>query len=103
MKPLAIFSLAVAVTACGIKPEPPAISDISNADSLVRVQARNAGHYFSSKWPTERAIRKEGQAGCQTFKKPAVLLSRRCIKTSNPRDLFDYCVLREYLFACKIE
>lgn len=97
-------TLFVVLTACAERQiPPPAISDISNADSLVRIQARNVGDFFTPKWPEESDVMKEGETGCQHFKKPAVLLSTRCIKTANPGRLFDWCEVREYLFACRIE
>ena len=47
--------LFMALTACAPRQAPPpAISDISNADSLVRVQAQNIGDYWTPKWPEEK-------------------------------------------------
>lgn len=105
MKVFAISIMVAILTSCTGKVMPPAISDISNADSLVRVQARNAGNYWTPKWPEDQAIMEQGQKGCELFKRPAVMLSFRCveIQRDSASSVFDFCRMREYLFACKIE
>ena len=98
-------SVFVFLAGCTGTAEPPAISDISLADRLVRVQAINAasGNLFEG-WPSEQSIIAEGQRGCQQFKKPAVLVSSRCVNyMKDAVDIFghDYCKIKEYLFACR--
>ena len=97
---LVIISVSLLSACVPPAPPPPAISDISNADSLVRVQAQNIAGEFPE-WPSEESILKEGQRGCDQFQKPAVMLSSRCIY-SKPGVFFEYCVTKEYLFACRI-
>ena len=105
MRILSISVKAIALVACTGIVMPPVISDISSADSLVRVQARNAGNYWTPKWPKDQDIMEEGQKGCELFKRPAVMLSFRCveIQRDSASSVFDFCKMREYLFACRIE
>ena len=99
---LAVVCLSVVLMSCVQQEvQPPAISDISNADSLVRVQARNVGDYWTPKWPPLEAVLDQGGIGCSMFGKPALMLSSRCIATFDPQAMFNWCVVREYLFACR--
>ncbi len=100
---LVVACLPIILLSCRMQVPPPAISDISNADSLVRVQAQNMGDFWTPKWPPMEAILDEGGIGCSMFGKPAIMLSSRCMKTANPGGLFDWCVLKEFLFACRTE
>ena len=96
--------IVLTMSGCAVTVEPPAISDISNADSIVRVQARNAGNYWVPKWPEDQAILEQGEKGCELFNKSAVMLSFRCVEVERRRSgaAFNFCRTREYLFACKI-
>ena len=81
-----------------MKHHPPAISDVSKADSVVRVTATNAGlgGIYGDKWPPEHEIHALGQEGCQLFGRHATPLSWKC------SIMVDYgCRAREYLFACR--
>ena len=100
IKPIFVLGAVAFIASCGGRPPPPAISDISNADSLVRVQAQK---HVWGEWPSKSAITAEGEHGCQQFKKPAILLSSRCVKMSADDWWLAECVVMEYLFACKIK
>ena len=81
-------------------PLPPYITDISNADSTVKVTASNNGDRawgVLGKWPTMEAINAEAEHGCSTFNKTAVSLSWGCSLM-----LGAACWEKTYLFSCKV-
>lgn len=84
--------------AANIPHNPPAISDVSKADSVVRVTATNAspGGIFGDKWPPEQEINALGQEGCKIFGRAAVPLSWKCTAMRKR-----HCHAREYLFVCR--
>lgn len=98
-KILAVACLSIALMSCmvGVKEQPPAISDISNADSLVRVQSSWFPKHGQIAFPSLVKVQQEGDRGCSQFGKPAVLLSGRCVERSEA----GICWTREYLFACR--
>ena len=81
----------------GVKEQPPAISDISNADSLVRVQSSWFSKRGQIAFPSLDKVQLEGERGCSQFGKPAIMLSGRCVFRSEA----GVCWTREYLFACR--
>ena len=90
------------LSGCASMPEqPPAISDISKADSTVRVQVQAFGSELSPQFPSVEKVKREGQFGCDQFGMPAVLLSHRC--TEHVPDGWGgyHCMVREYLFVCR--
>ena len=96
---LTAVCLSVALTSCmaNIPEQPPAISDISNADSLVRVQTTWFSQHGRVAFPALHKVIEEGERGCVQFGKPAILLSRRCVRFNEA----GACLGREYLFACR--
>ena len=95
---LAVVCLSITLMSCmGAKEQPPAISDISNADSLVRVQSSWFSKGGQIAFPSLDKVQLEGDRGCSQFGKPAIMLSGRCVARSEA----GICWTREYLFACR--
>ena len=94
----------VTLTSCTAGPGQalPAISGVLNAESVITVNALNAGNLLTGDvWPEESAILTVGEKGCSNFfEKPAVLLSGGCVSRSKRYPMF--CFERQYLFACRI-
>lgn len=84
------------------KHHPPQITDVSNADSLVRVSIYNArtGGIMGMLWPPEHEIQTKGEEGCQIFGKPAVRLGTKCMEYWQPDNKL-FCKTAEILFACR--
>lgn len=101
MRAAFLATLLLAHASCGVRPQPPAISHISNADSIVRVQANSMGNPFIDDWPERQAILDTAERGCHLFGKYAVYLSNRCLLQTT--GLFAACIRVEYLFACGTE
>ena len=102
MKTTILLFCTLLVAGCASMPEqPPAISDISKADSTVRVQAQAFGSQLSPKFPSVEKVKREGQVGCDQFGMSAVMLSHRCTGWVADGWGGHHCMMREYLFACK--
>lgn len=101
MRRFSICLICVALAACGVQPEPPAISHISDADGVVRVQARSMGNPFIDDWPEKLEILDAAERGCRLYGKFATFLSVTC--TLRTTGLFAGCMRAEYLFACATE
>ena len=94
---LAILFSTITLSGCAAYYQ-PSISYIS--DSLVKVQIRINIFELLRSNPFASAlasIAKEADRGCGVYGKTAVYLSTYCIA----RDIAEYCVAKEFLFACK--
>ena len=96
-----ICLICLALAACGVKRIPPAISHISDADGVVRVQANSWGNPFIDDWPEKLEILDAAERGCRLYGKFATFLSVTC--TLRTTGLFAGCMRAEYLFACATE
>ena len=100
---ITITVLVGIVSGCvATKHHPPQITDVSNADSLVRVSIFNArtGGIMGMLWPPDHEIQAKGEEGCQIFGKPAVRLGSKCMEYWQPDNKL-FCKTAEILFACK--